>query len=332
MMQKQSEETTQKLLEKELISEEQFDAIKTHRSLGIFSLHNELLFLLYLSVLLFTTGIGTLVYKNIDTIGHTIILALILILTGVCFYFCFKKSKGFQKEETDFENPIYNYLVLLGTILGCIFVGYLQFQYKAFGLDYSLATIVCALLGFSSAYYFDNKSTLSIGITALATAIGITITPQTLLENEIYSNPTLTYYGLVLGLLLIVWTEYANRINLKKHFDLVFLTFALHLIGVCCISGLLEDYWGVFVFLLCASSYYFYKKSHQIHSVSIFVFMLIYSYIGLNILLFKFFEAVDLSVFGELLMMASPVYLIGSIVAFIWLIKQFNKNTHDSIR
>lgn len=331
-MKKQSEESVRKLLEKELISEEQSDAIKAYKSLGVFSLHNELLFLLYFSILLFTTGIGTLVYKNIDTIGHTIILALILLGTGGCFYFCFKKAKGFQKEETDFENPVYNYLVLLGTILGCIFVGYLQFQYKAFGFDYSLATMVCALLGFCSAYYFDNKSALSIGITALATAIGITITPQTLLENEIYDNPTLTYYGLVLGLLLIVWTEYANRINLKKHFGLIFLTFALHLIGICCIAGLLEYYWIIFLFFIVAASYYFYQKSHQIHSVSIFVFTILYGYVALNIVLFKLFDYFDFSIFGDFVIIASPVYLIGSIVAFIWSIKQFNKNTDDSIR
>ena len=53
-MKKLRSEATQSLLEKKLISEEQFLQIQAYRSLNIFSLHNELRGLLYLSVLLFT--------------------------------------------------------------------------------------------------------------------------------------------------------------------------------------------------------------------------------------------------------------------------------------
>jgi hypothetical protein len=78
-------QTTQKLFEKKFITEEQFNQIKDYRSLGIFSLNAELKMFLYLSVLLFTSGIGILIYENIDTIGHVAILSLLLIVTVVCF-------------------------------------------------------------------------------------------------------------------------------------------------------------------------------------------------------------------------------------------------------
>lgn len=316
---------TQKLFEKELITSEQFQNIKKYRSLGIFSLHNELLFLLYLAVLLFTSGVGTLIYKNIDNIGHIAVLSVLLVLTIACFYFCFKKSKGFQKGIVNFENPVYNYLVLLATILSCTFIGYIQFQYEIFGADYSLATVVCALIAFYCAYYFDNKSALTIGITALATTIGITVTPKTLLNNDIYNNPLLSYYGLVLGLLLLVWTVYSNKIYLKKHFNLVFTTYALHLMFICCIAGLLDEYWKVFIFITLYVSFYFLKNSIKIHSTFNFVFTLVYSYIGFNILLIKLFEFVDLSYLTSFLILGTSMYLIGSIFLFIWLIKKFNK-------
>lgn len=316
---------TQKLFEKELITSDQFEKVKKYRLLGIFSLHNELLFLLYISVLLFTSGVGTLIYKNIDSIGHTIILAVILILTIVCFYFSFKKSKGFDKGIVNFENPIYDYLVLLGTILSCTFIGYLQYQYEIFGIDYSLATIVCAIISFSVAYYFDNKSALTIGITALATAIGITVTPKTLLNNDIYNEAILSYYGLALGILLLIWSEYSNKIDLKKHFDMVFLTYAQQLISICCIAGLIEDYWFIIVFLFAAVLFYFYKKSIEIHAIFIFVFLLIYGYIGFNILLYKLIDSIDFEFFSSIVIMGTPFYLIGSIFLFIWLIKKFNK-------
>jgi hypothetical protein len=322
-MAKECNEFTQKLYAKKLISDEQFEAIKAYGSRGLFSLHYELRFLLYLGVLLFTSGIGTLIYKNIDSIGHSAVLGLLFLLIGIGFYFCFKKAKGFHKDEVLFDNPVYDYIVLLCTILSCIFIGYLQYQYSIFG--YGLSSLVCSLVGFVCAYYFDNKSALSIGITGLATFIGITITPKSLLESEIYSNPSLTYSGIALGGLLILCELYSNKIALKKHFQLVFLAFALQLIGVCGIAGLLESHWYIFVFLLAVLLYYFYKKSYEIGSTFLFVFTVLYAYIGFNILLFKLFDNIDFSEIWPVITILTPLYFICSIFGFIKVIQHFNK-------
>jgi hypothetical protein len=323
-----SEELVQKLLEKKFISYEQFGEIKKYNALGIFSLNYELRFFLYLAVLFFTSGVGVLIYENIDSIGHNAIITALFVLTGLCFYFCFKKAKGFRKEEVLFENPVFDYLVLLSTILSCILIGYVQYQYDLFGYDWS--TLIGCVIGFLCAYYFDNKSALSIGITGLATFIGITVTPKALLGSEMYSNPTLSYYGFSLGVLLIVWCEYAIRNNIKKHFNLVFLTFALHLIGISCIAGMTEDYWFIFVFLQAVLMYYFYNISYKIDAISIFVFTLIYSFISFNILLYRISEFIDLSYLTSLIILGTPVYFIGSILLFIKLIKQFKKSKNDS--
>ncbi len=314
---------TQKLFEKELITHSQMESIKQYEALGIFSLHNELRFFLYLAVLLFTSGVGIIIYKNIDTIGHIAILGLLFAITSVGFYFCFKKAKGFHKDEVSFESPVYDYIVLLCTILSCVFIGYLQFQYQVFG--YGLSSLVCSAVGFSCAYYFDNKSALSIGITGLATFIGITVTPKSIIESEIYSNPLLSYYGLALGILLILWVEYSNKIALKKHFQFVILSFAQQLIGICCIAGLLESYWFIFIVVLAAAVYYFYKMSYEMKSIFLFVFTVLYGYIGFNIILFKFIDAIDFSRFGEIFVILAPIYFIGSIFGFIRLIQHFNK-------
>ena len=322
------------LMDKNLISEQQNLEIQKYKSLKIFSLHNELRFLLYLSILLFTSGIGILIYKNIDTIGHSIILGLIFIVTVLSYYFCYKQSTGFQYEEIFFKNPVFDYLVLLGTILSCTFVGYLQFQYHVFGTTFGISALVGSTIAFASAYYFDNKSALSIAITGLATSIGIQITPQTLIKNEIYSNTNLIFSGLILGSILILWTMYSDKIKLKKHFKLVFLTFALHLCSICIIAGLLTKFndvmfsiWFVFVPILCGSVYYFNKVSSEISSVSLFVFNLIYGYIGINIL----FAIVGSYIHNWdevwiLLVFLFPVYFVASIVLFIKGIKNFNKS------
>jgi len=328
-MNKFDDQATQSLLDKNLITENQYQEIKAYRNLNIFSLNAELKLFLYLSVLLFTSGIGILIYENIDTIGHIAILSILLIVIAVCFYYCFKNSKGFQKTETVFESPFLEYLVLAANILTCIFIGYLQFQYKPFGTNYDLATLIPTLISFFCAYYFDNKSVLTIAITGLAAYIGLSVTPQDLLHNDFYSNETLSYSAIILGGLLILWTIYSSRTNLKTHFNFIYLTFALHLISIASISNLTDsDYdgiWMLFGLVLAASSYYFYKVSHETKAMSLYVFMIIYAYIGLNIFFFRILDLVDFSGIWELFVFMLPVYFIGSIVLFIKLIKNFHK-------
>lgn len=320
-----NEQATRSLLEKKLISEEQFTQIQTYRNLNIFSLHNELKLFLYLSVLLFTGGIGILIYQNIDTIGHIAILSLLLLVTAICFYFCFKNASGFKKEEVLFPNPLYDYLVLTAVILSCTFVGYLQFQYKAFGSDYGLATLIPTIISFICAYYFDNKSALTIAITGLAAYIGISVTPQDLVHNKFYDDESLSYSAIILGGLLILYTIYSSRIKLKTHFNIIYLTFALHIISIASITNLVEDYWFFFALILAGSTFYFYKISYELSSISLYVFMIIYAYIGINIVLFKIFEHIDFSDLWTLFVLLLPAYFVGSIVLFIKLIKKFNK-------
>lgn len=329
MEQSEKEHLTDTLFERGLISEDQCVTVKAYHSLGIFSLRNELSSLLYTAVLLFTSGIGILIYQNIDSIGHMAILALILAMTGICFYFCFKKAPAFRWEETFFESPTYDYLVLLATILSCIFIGYLQVQYEPFGKDIGAMTLLSAAVALFTGYYFDNRSALSIGVTGLVAFVGITITPRAVIDNNIYTTDTQTYTGIALAALLAFWAEYSWRKNLKKHFRLVFDTFALHLAGLCCIKGMFEPYWFAMVPILAGACFYFYRKSHAVNAISLFVFALVYGYIGVNILIVKFIEATELYQSFMLLTFLAPLYFIGSIILFIRLIKQFNHRNDD---
>lgn len=323
------EQAAQGLYEKNLITENQFQEIKEYRSLNIFSLNTELKLLLSISVLLFTSGIGILIYDNIDSVGHIALLSILFILICGCFYYCFKNSKGFQRTEATTESHFLEYIVLTANVLTCIFIGYLQFQYKVFGTHYGLATLVPTIVSFVCAYYFDNKSVLTIAVTGLAAYIGFSVTPQDIFNssNNFYDNQSLSYSAIALGVLLIVWTIYSSKINLKTHFALVYLTFALHIISVVSISNMVGDEftWMLFALFLAGSSVYFYKISHQLKAISLYVFMIVYAYIGINIFLFRVFEHVDFGDIWVLFIMILPAYFIGSIVLFIKLIKNFNK-------
>ncbi|WP_394774293.1 hypothetical protein [Flavobacterium sp.] len=185
-------------------------------------------------------------------------------------------------------------------------------------------------MSFFCAYYFDNKSVLTIAITGLAAYVGLSVSPQDLLNTiNFHQDQTLSYSAIVLGVLLILWTIYSNRIQLKTHFNIIYLTFALHIISIATISSLVEYFeqgiWLLFVVVLAASSYYFYKISHELKAISLYVFMIIYAYIGLNIFIMRIFENINFSDVWMLFIMLLPVYFIGSIIMFIKLIKTFNK-------
>lgn len=331
-MNKFDDQATKGLWERGLLSKDKYEEITSYRGLNIFSLNAELKLALYLSVLLFTSGIGILIYKNIDSIGHIAILSLLLVVIGVCFYFCFKNAKGFQKSETTFEHPVLEYLVLAANILTCIFIGYLQFQYQTFGTHYGLATLIPTLVSFFCAYYFDNKSVLTIAITGLAAYVGLSVTPQDLVNNSnFYQDPSLSYSAILLAALLILWAVYSSRIQLKTHFNIIYHTFALHIASIALIHNLTDTYtdgiWLLFAIVLAASTYYFYKVSYKLKAISLYVFMIIYAYIGLNIFVFRVFESINFSDIWELFILILPLYFIGSIISFIKLIKKFNKET-----
>ncbi len=319
------------LLSKNFISKEQHHAIAEYQKLRLFSIRNELLFLIYISILLFTTGVGVIIYKNIDTIGHTILLILLAVATAVSFYFCYKKSEGFSKGEVKFENPLYDYLVLFTTILLCTFIGYFQYNLNFQDSNYSVATLVSAIAALGMAYYFDNKSALTIGITALGSFIGLSIQVQTLIENDNFDDPRLIFAGLLFGGLLIVWQILSVKYALKTHFSFVILTFALHLLALSCFGGYFQyDLWIIYLAILGAVLYYFYKKSIEFKAMSWYVFILIYGYFGVNFLLYKVIDTLGLDAFFEFISILSPFYFIGSIILFIKLIRDFKKKINVS--
>jgi hypothetical protein len=327
-----SEILIQKLHQKEFLNENDLEEIAIYQKKGIFSLRSELLLMIYFSVILFTSGIGVIVYNNIDSIGHLAILSANFILMLVCFYFSFKKAKGYANDEVVFENPLYDYLVLTGSLLACIFLGYINFQYQIFDESYAYVSLISALLCFFVAYYFDNRIVLSLAITSLAAFIGISITPKSLFQNEVYSSLQLTYSGLVLGIGLLVWMEHSLKTKIKAHFHFVYATFALHLLGVCIMAGLLSEHWFVFIPVLIGYVYYFYRFSYRVLATSIFAFMLLYGYFGVNILVGKFLFYIDFGFFHQLVIMVSPFYVIASIYFFIRLVKQFNAEKNASVQ
>ncbi|MBK6634695.1 MAG: DUF2157 domain-containing protein [Chitinophagaceae bacterium] len=81
------------------VSDASLQKIKAVQSNKLFSVHWEFKAMLYLGVLLLSGGLSILVYKNIDTIGHQVILFVIAAVCAGSFFYCFKKKLPYSNSK-----------------------------------------------------------------------------------------------------------------------------------------------------------------------------------------------------------------------------------------
>jgi hypothetical protein len=103
-----NQKTFEKLHDEGLLSDESFLKIKSTPSQKLLSVHWEIRTILYLGVLLLASGLGILVYKNIDTIGHQAVLIFIALLSFSGFYYCFKNKYPYTPKKTEAPNSFFD--------------------------------------------------------------------------------------------------------------------------------------------------------------------------------------------------------------------------------
>jgi hypothetical protein len=275
-----------RLLSDGWITREQYQRIESWQKEGPFTLHWELRTLLYTGVLLLTSGLGIVIYKNIDTIGHTAIILAIAAACGGCFWYCFKHRKPYTNLKTEYDNPWFDYVLLLGCLLFLALEGYLQFRYELFGTRYGIATLIPALLFFFLAYRFDHIGVLSMAITALASYAGITVSPGLLTQNA-FSEAPLIYTGSALSILLIVAGFFLKERDIKRHFTFTWYNFGFNLFFISMLAAMFTLEIPVLYFgLLIAGCILLIRYAIREQSFYLLLMPVIYGYIGVTWLIF----------------------------------------------
>jgi hypothetical protein len=314
----------QQLYNAGIISEEQLKNIQQYETTKLFSLHWELRTILYLGILLLITGIGILVYLNIDSIGHQAVLGAIALACGSCFYYAHKNRLPYTTEKLKHASPFFDYVVILGCLLFGVFIGYIHAQYTTFSYSYILTTALTALLFFYSAYLFDNLPALSLAITALASCIGLSVTPLELLTKNDFSTLTLLFAAMALGIVLAGGSTYLNRKNIKTHFTFTYHNFAAHLLFIATLTALFnEPYKALSFLLLAAVTGYFIKYAIAKESFMLLLFSCVYSYIGLTYCFFSLLSSIDSM--NEGLFLIGSVYVMASCYGIVMFFINYKK-------
>ena len=131
-----TKELLQNLSNQKILSPQQAASIEAFKNNPLFSIHWELRTLLYIGIIFLTGGLGTLLYQNIDSIGHSAIVAFITLLCAAAFGYAYWKRMPFSRQEVQNSSKFADFALLLACLLFLILEGYLQYQYKFL---YSLA-------------------------------------------------------------------------------------------------------------------------------------------------------------------------------------------------
>jgi hypothetical protein len=309
-----------------LISESSFEKIKEDSAKQLFSIHWEIKTLLYLGVLLISGGLGILIYKNIDTIGHQAILSFIALLSATAFVYCIKTKPPFSTTKVESPTIYFDYVLLLGCITFISFIAYLQIQYNVFGTRYGLATFFPMLILFFSAYFFDHLGVLSLAITNLAAWIGITVTPTQLLRANDFNSSTILYSGLFLGALLLALAFVSKHKKWKQHFEFTYANFGTHVLFVSCLAAMFhfERMYMLWFLLLAALATFFYIKSIQRSSFYFLVVTTLYAYVGISYVVIKLFALIP-NRFSTEVVYLNLLYFISSGIGLVLFLINSNK-------
>ena len=314
----------QQLYERGYIGEESLQNILSTEEGKPVSLHMELKLMMYAGIILLTTGLGIIVYKNIDSLNHLVIVMAIAVAAVFCFVFSYIKSPRFTTKKVAETNLLKDYILLTGCLLMLILTAYLQFQYNLFGDQYGLATFVPMLILFVCAYYFDHLGVLSMAVTNLAAWAGISVTPKQLLRSNDFNDSTLIYTAIVLGLFLLFVSFISQKKNIKSHFSFTYKNFGVHILFIAAVAAIIhfrvyELLWLVF---LAAISFWHFSVALREKSFYFFVIVFLYFYFGCSyIIISRLFRLT----YSDSTLYIVFLYFIATAVLSVNLLMKYNK-------
>ena len=282
--------TPHELLEKKLITEDQFKKIELITSGKILSVFYELRILLYLGVMMFASGAGILIYQNIGELGHLISILVLAVIMIICFWYVIKRGYGYTNVQVESPNAYFDYVLLLGCLLFVSIQGYIQFQYDAFTESMPWNTLITAIFYFYIAYRYDHIGVLSLAITAFASFWGLKVSSQKWYSGDFFDQADLHITALVFATALAGIVFYLDKKSIKKHFTFTYLNFCFLIFFVGGLAGIFIDsaYDLVFVSLIYMACVFARYRAQQKKSFLFLLYAFIAGYIATTYLFGKY--------------------------------------------
>ncbi len=225
------------LKQRDLMTSTQADALADFERKRPVSLHHELRAALYAGILLLTGGLGLLIYEHYDQIGDLTIIGGMAGLCVAAFVYAWRNRPPLTSEPARNKSAFGDYALLAACLLFLSLEGYAQYRFNLFGTRYGLATFLPAILFLALAYRFDHRGVLGMGLTALASWVGVTVRPLELrLKTNFFDEPTV-WAAIGLSLVLIGAALLLEKRRIKPHFTYTILVMAGNLLLIALLAG-----------------------------------------------------------------------------------------------
>ena len=165
---------------------------------------------------------------------------------------------------------------------------------------------------------------LSIAITGLASTFGLSVTPRQLIDGNDFSDLSVVFTALLLGIILAIWAWYSDRQSIKQHFSFTYNNFALNILCIATLAALFDqDLKLISLLALAGICLYFIRYALTQHSYLFLLLSVLYGYIGLTYMIFYLLSKTDN--IGEGTFLFGMLYVIGSAVGVIFLFLNIKK-------
>jgi hypothetical protein len=255
------------------------------------SIRLEIRALLYVGVLLLTSGVGLLVKEHHREIGPWAVAIGIGLAAAACLVWVIRKAAPFSWGEVRSPNVAFDYILLLGLLLFASELAYVEVQFTVLGPNWTHHLLVVGAVYLLAAYVWDSRTVLGLALTTLAAWRGLSLS---LISGSLWAADAgrLRMNAIALGTLYVAAAAISVLRKRKPHFEEVFANAGLLLLLGALVSGALDDgsAWGWWLSALLVVAGVVMRLSFHLGRSLYFAQGVVAAYIGLLRLLFEAFR------------------------------------------
>jgi len=280
------------------------------------SVRLEIRALLYLGVLLLTTGVGLFLKLNHDRIGPAVVASGLGLAAAACFIQVFRRAAPFTWDRAPDPGVAFDYVLLLGLLLVASDLAYVEVQFRIFGPEWPYHLLAVSLLCLVAAFRWDSAVALGLALTSFAAWRGVAVN---LLEGALGpGRPEETRWNAIAcGLTFVALGVAFVRTRKKPHFEEVWVNFGLLLLLGGLLSGAFQDgsLWGAWLAALAVVSAIVIWRAFRAAKTLYFAEGVVAAYLGSLRLLFEAFQGAHSGSAFSLVVAASAAGVLALIVA-----------------
>ena len=203
------------------------------------SVRFEIRTLLYVGVLLLTSGVGILLSKHHQEIGPLAIAGGLGLAAAACLVWVSRKAAPFSWEEVQSPNVAFDYVLLLGLLLLASDLAYIEVQFTVLGPHWAHHLLVVGAVYLVAAYVWDSQTVLGLALTTLAAWLGISVS---VISGSLWAaqGGRVRVSALALGALYVAAAALSVQQKRKAHFEPIFANMGLLLLFGALASGALD--------------------------------------------------------------------------------------------